>query len=86
MLALRTADGAWVYPAFQLDEHNRVVAGLADVLDRFRPQTPDDAVMVAALLVFGLWPNPVLNAARTGSHAFLPPGVATIAAPVQAAR
>ena len=43
------------------------------------------AVMVAALLAFGLWPNPLLDAARTGSHAFLPPGVATIAAPVQAA-
>ncbi len=41
------------------------------------------AVMVAALLVFGLWPNPVLSAARTGSHAFLPPGVSTISAPVQ---
>ncbi len=42
------------------------------------------AVMVAALLVFGLWPNPVLTAARAGSHAFLPPGVATIAAPTRA--
>lgn len=28
------------------------------------------ALMVAALLVFGLWPNPVLAAARAGSHAF----------------
>jgi len=36
------------------------------------------AVMVAALLVFGVWPNPVLGAARTGSHAFLPPGVASV--------
>ena len=25
VLALRTADDAWVYPAFQLDEHNRVM-------------------------------------------------------------
>ncbi len=41
------------------------------------------AVMVAALLVFGLWPNPLLNAARTGSHAFLPQGVAAVNAPVQ---
>jgi hypothetical protein len=50
VLALRTADGAWVYPAFQLDGHNHVVAGLADVLDRFRPRTPDDEWMVAAFL------------------------------------
>jgi NADH:ubiquinone oxidoreductase subunit 2 (subunit N) len=40
------------------------------------------AVMVAALLVFGVWPNPVLAAARAGSHAFLPAQVTTISAPV----
>jgi hypothetical protein len=50
VLALRTADGAWVYPAFQLDGHNRVVAGLSGVLDRFRPETPDDEWMVASFL------------------------------------
>src|SRR5262245_103739 len=50
VLALRTADGAWVYPAFQLDGRNQVVAGLADVLGRFRPETPDDEWMVAAFL------------------------------------
>jgi len=42
------------------------------------------AVMVAALLVFGLWPNLVLDAARNGSHAFIPRGVISIAAPVPA--
>ncbi len=41
-------------------------------------------VMVAGLLVFGLWPNLVLDAARAGSHAFLPPGVIPIPAPVPA--
>ena len=40
------------------------------------------AVLVAALLAFGLWPNPILDAARNGSHAFLPQGVISIAAPV----
>ncbi len=50
ILALRTADGVWVYPAFQLDERNRVVRGLAEVLDRFRPQTPDDEWMVASFV------------------------------------
>ena len=43
------------------------------------------AVMVAALLVFGLWPNRVLDAARAGSHAFLPANVNTISAPVPVA-
>ncbi len=41
------------------------------------------AVMVAALLVFGVWPNGVLSAARAGSHAFLPHGVTPISAPVR---
>jgi len=50
ILALRTADDVWVYPAFQLDDRNRVVRGLAQVLDRFRPKTPDDEWMVAAFV------------------------------------
>ncbi|HET6949246.1 MAG TPA: hypothetical protein VFI47_02665, partial [Acidimicrobiales bacterium] len=50
ILALRTADGAWVYPAFQLDDRNRVVRGLAEVLDRFGPASLDDDWMVAAFL------------------------------------
>jgi hypothetical protein len=50
ILALRTTDGAWVYPAFQLDGRNRVVAGVAQVLARFRPDSPDDEWMVAAFL------------------------------------
>jgi NADH-quinone oxidoreductase subunit N len=40
------------------------------------------AVMVVALVLFGLWPNRVLDAARSGSHAFLPASVTTITAPV----
>src|SRR5919106_2917161 len=50
ILALRTSDGVWVYPAFQLDGRNRVVRGLADILVRFRPQTPDDEWMVASFV------------------------------------
>src|SRR5262245_5552260 len=50
ILALRTADGVWVYPAFQLDERNRGVRGLPQVLDRFHPQTADDEWMVAAFV------------------------------------
>jgi hypothetical protein len=50
ILALRTADDVWVYPAFQLDGRNRVVRGLAEVLARFRPATVDDEWMVAAFV------------------------------------
>jgi hypothetical protein len=53
ILALRTADGAWVYPAFQLDGRNRVVAGVARVLAEFRPDSADDEWMVAAFLAAG---------------------------------
>jgi hypothetical protein len=69
VLALRTADGAWVYPAFQLDGRNRVVAGLAEVLDRFRPGTPDDEWMVAAFLAApqpGLDDRSVVDHLRSG--------------------
>src|SRR4030095_8069493 len=50
VLALRTADNVWVYPAFQLDEHNQVIRGLAEVLAGFRPLTSDDEWMVASFL------------------------------------
>ncbi|MBN2622262.1 MAG: hypothetical protein JXA83_02780 [Acidimicrobiales bacterium] len=65
ILALRTADGMWVYPAFQLDERNRVVRGLAEVLDRFLPQTPDDEWMVAAFLAA---PQPGLGGRTVVDH------------------
>ena len=42
------------------------------------------AVMVVALLVFGLWPNLVLEAAKDGSHAFQPHGLISVGAPVTA--
>jgi NADH-quinone oxidoreductase subunit N len=38
--------------------------------------------VVAALLVFGVWPNLVLEAARNGSHAFMPAAATTIATPI----
>jgi len=69
ILALRTSDGVWVYPAFQLDERNRVVRGLADVLDRFRPQTPDDEWMVASFVAAaqpGLGGRSVVDHLKTG--------------------
>jgi NADH-quinone oxidoreductase subunit N len=38
--------------------------------------------VVAALLLFGMWPNEVLKAARDGSHAFLPASAAVVASPM----
>src|SRR5918994_5806811 len=69
VLALRTADGVWVYPAFQLDGRNRVVPGLADVLERFRPETPDDEWMVAAFVAApqpGLGERSIVEHLRAG--------------------
>jgi hypothetical protein len=69
ILALRTADGVWIYPAFQLDERNRVLRGLAEVLDRFRPQTPDDEWMVASFLAApqpGLGDRSIVDHLRDG--------------------
>lgn len=65
ILALRTSDGVWVYPAFQLDDRNRVVQGLADVLDRFRPDTPEDEWMVAAFVAA---PQPGLDGRSIADH------------------
>ncbi|HEX5947271.1 MAG TPA: hypothetical protein VFY82_13380 [Acidimicrobiales bacterium] len=65
ILALRTTDGVWVYPAFQLDDRNRVVQGLAEVLDRFRPDTPDDEWMVAAFVAA---PQPGLDGRSIADH------------------
>src|ERR671918_1696636 len=69
VLALRTADGVWVYPAFQLDGRNRVVPGLADVLERFHPETPDDEWMVAAFVAApqpGLGERSIVEHLRAG--------------------
>ncbi len=65
ILALRTADDVWVYPAFQLDDRNRVVRGLADVLARFRPANTDDEWMVAAFVAA---PQPDLGGRTIPEH------------------
>jgi hypothetical protein len=49
ILALRTEDGVWVYPAFQLDDRNRVAPGLAEVLQCFDADVVDEWT-VASLL------------------------------------
>jgi hypothetical protein len=65
ILALRTSDGVWVYPAFQLDERNQVVRGLAEVLGRFHPRTADDEWMVASFLAA---PQPGLGGRSVVDH------------------
>jgi hypothetical protein len=42
LLGLRTADGSYVYPAFQFDAHNEVLPGLALVLQCFDPNDVDE--------------------------------------------
>ncbi len=42
LLALRTADGALVYPTFQFDDHQRVLPGLAEVLQALAASGVDD--------------------------------------------
>lgn len=69
ILALRTADDVWVYPAFQLDDRNRVVRGLSQVLERFHPETPDDEWMVAAFVAAsqpGLGDRSIVEHLRSG--------------------
>jgi len=42
LLALRTADDIWVYPAFQFDEHNKVLRGLPEVVRVLKASAVDD--------------------------------------------
>ncbi len=41
ILGLRTADGAWVYPTFQFDEHNAVIDGLVAVWKILKDSSTD---------------------------------------------
>ncbi|HKI02621.1 MAG TPA: hypothetical protein VKK31_11620 [Thermoanaerobaculia bacterium] len=50
LLGLKTADGVVVYPTFQFDERNRVLTGLAEVLQVFHDGAVDDWTL-AGLLV-----------------------------------
>jgi len=42
LLALRTADGEWVYPRSQFHEGGEIISGLADVIQAFDPDTVDE--------------------------------------------
>lgn len=68
VLALKTADGAWVFPSFQFEEDGTRVAGLAPILAAFRPDEVDDW-MVARWLVTplkALAGNSVIDWLRAG--------------------
>ena len=64
VLALRTADDAWVYPAFQLDEHNRVVRAWPTSSTASTPAADDDW-MIASFLAA---PQPGLGGATVVEH------------------
>ena len=65
ILALRTADGVWVYPAFQLDGRNRVVPGWPTCSPASGPATADDEWMVAAFVAA---PQPALGGRTIVDH------------------
>jgi hypothetical protein len=82
LLALRTSDGAWVYPRFQLDVRNRVLTGLPEVLGALDTgatdswtvasllTTPQDALggrSIVEHLRAGLPLEPVLELARAAN-------------------
>lgn len=50
VLGLTTADGIVVYPAFQLDEQNRVLSGLPEVLACFSAGYADDWALAGWLV------------------------------------
>jgi len=70
VLGLKTADGALVFPTFQFDERNRVLAGLPEVLQCFR-DAPVDGWTLAGWLVTPMRPlkeRSVIDWLRTGGE------------------
>lgn len=49
LLGLRTADGVWVYPEFQFDDHHAVLSGLAEILKILRPSGVDEWTLASWL-------------------------------------
>lgn len=50
LLALRTADGAWVYPTFQFNRNNRVIAGLPAAVKVLGSSGADDWTLAGWLV------------------------------------
>lgn len=70
ILGLKTADGSVVFPAFQFDEHNRVIAGLPEVLQFFREAPVDDWTLAGWLVapMRSLEGRSVIDWLRTGGQ------------------
>ncbi len=49
LLGLRTADGVWVYPAFQFDDHHVVLNGLPEMLRILRTSEVDEWTLASWL-------------------------------------
>ncbi len=50
LLGLKTADGIVVYPTFQFNHHNQVLAGLPEILQCFRGSGMDDWTLAGWLV------------------------------------
>lgn len=85
LLGLKTSDGVLVYPTFQFNEHNDILAGLPDVLQCFRGSDVDDWTLAGWLvspsraldgrspvewLKAGRSPDPVVKLARDAAQRF----------------
>jgi hypothetical protein len=64
LIALKTVEGAWVYPAFQLDDHRRVVPAIVDAHVRLCRGRIDGWAAAAALLR----PQPQLDGRSIVQH------------------
>jgi hypothetical protein len=69
ILGLRTADNVFVYPTFQFDDRNRVLAGLSDILQCFRGSGVDDWTLAGWLVspMASLEGRSVIEALRQGT-------------------
>lgn len=70
LLGLRTADGSYVYPAFQFDAHNEVLPGLAEVLQCFDPKDVEEWTVAGWLVALqrSLSGRSVIEALAAGSE------------------
>ncbi|MGH9139489.1 MAG: hypothetical protein ACRD0G_20960 [Acidimicrobiales bacterium] len=64
IVALRTADDHWVYPAFQLDEHNEIIGGLTESWAILREGGLEDWSAAATLV----GPQPELDGRSIVAH------------------
>lgn len=68
ILGLRTAEGVFVYPTFQFNDRNQVLAGLSEILQCFRGSGVDDWTLAGWLVspLKSLGGRSVIEAIRLG--------------------